>query len=64
MSDTDKLPLPDLENNDVAPADPGPLVPDAGATNRVAEVSAQRGVSRATWWVREKQTGAGFAATK
>ena len=36
MSDDDKLPLPDLENSDIAPADASPLAAEA-ATSRVAE---------------------------
>jgi flagellar motor switch protein FliN len=36
MSD-DKLPLPDLENSDIAPAEAGTLAPDPGANSRVAE---------------------------
>src|SRR5215475_14585923 len=37
MSDDSKLPLPDLEKNDVMPTDAGALAPDPGATSRGAE---------------------------
>src|SRR3954454_17956421 len=37
MSDDSKLPLPDLENSDVAPADANALVADPGAASRGAE---------------------------
>jgi len=37
MSDDNKLPLPDLENSDIAPADANALAPDPGAASRGAE---------------------------